>query len=274
MKDLSILIVHYNTPRLLRQTLKGLRRFTPFCSHEVIVIDNNPAARARDYLAPEFPQVKVIESPKNIGFGRGMNLAASAAEGRHFLIFNPDIAVLEGSLDQLVRFLDENPAVGAVGPKLLNPDGSTQFSCYRFAVPLTILARRLPLAEKIPFLKHELDRYLMSDFNHDAAAEIDYILGAALMVRRAAWEQLGGFDPAYFMYFEDQDLCRRLWENGWKVMYCPEVKMVHYHRRETAEGNLLEQITHPLTKFQIRSARHYFRKFKNKTHPRQNKKEV
>lgn len=265
MKDLSILIVHYNTPRLLRQTLKGLVRFAPTCSHEIIVVDNNPAARVADEVRREFPEVKIVLNSENVGFGRGMNTAAVAAEGRYFLIFNPDIAVLEGSLDKLVHFLDDHPEAGAVGPKLLSPDGATQYSCYRFAKPLTILARRFPFAEKIPFLKRELDRYLMSDFDHKTTKEIDYVLGASLLVRRTAWEKLGGFDPAYFMYFEDQDLCHRLWNHGWKVMYLPEAKMVHYHRRETAEGNLVMQIFHPLTKFQIKSAGHYFRKFKNRS---------
>lgn len=264
MKDLSILIVHYNTPRLLRQTLKGLVRFAPTCSHEIIVVDNNPKARVVDEIKREFPEVKVVLNSENIGFGRGMNTAAAVAEGRNFLIFNPDIAVVDDSIDKLVRFLDEHPEVGAVGPKLLSPDGLTQCSCYRFATPLTVLARRFPFAKRIPFLKKELERYLMSDFDHETTKEIEHILGASLLVRRTAWEKLGGFDPAYFMYFEDQDLCRRLWNHGWKVMYLPEAKMVHYHRRETAEGNFLAQLFNPLTKFQIKSALYYFKKFRNK----------
>ncbi|HBR80032.1 MAG: hypothetical protein UX09_C0047G0003 [Candidatus Uhrbacteria bacterium GW2011_GWE2_45_35] len=261
MKDLSIFIVHYNTPRLLRQTLKGLYRFAPNCSHEIIVVDNNPKSRVADQVKSEFPGVKIVVNEKNLGFGRGMNSAAAVADGRHFLIFNPDIAILEGSLDKLVNFLDEHPRVGAVGPKLLNPDRSLQTSCYRFAKPLTILARRLPLAEKIPSLKKELDRYLMNDFDHSSTKEIDYLLGASLLVRREAWEKTGGFDPEYFMYFEDQDLCRHLWQLGWKVMYYPESEIVHYHRRETAEGNLLEQLFNPLTRIQIKSARYYFKKW-------------
>ena len=156
-----------------------------------------------------------------------------AAHGRHFLIFNPDMIVLPGSLEHLTAFLDEHPSVGMVGPKLLHPDGTLQFSCYRFMKPITIVYRRLPLIDCLSCVSRELKRYLMSDWDHTSVASVDYLLGACLLVRREAVEEVGGFDPSYFMYFEDQDWCRRFWQAGWEVVYHPEISMIHYHRRET-----------------------------------------
>jgi hypothetical protein len=108
----------------------------------------------------------------------------------------------------------------------------------------------------------------MEDIDHDQTQEVDYLLGSALCIRRSVFQDLQGFDPKLFMYFEDQDLCRRCWKAGWKVVYHPQASMVHYHRRETAVGGLFAQLTNPLTRIQLHSAWHYFRKFHGEAHPR------
>src|SRR3989339_105221 len=168
--DLSILIVHYNTPRLLRQTLRSIRRAAPRLFYEIFVVDNNPSERLPASLHAEFPEVHILKSEKNIGFASGMNQGMKAAHGRHFLIFNPDMIVLPGSLEHLTAFLDEHPSVGMVGPKLLHPDGTLQFSCYRFMKPITIVYRRLPLIDCLSCVSRELKRYLMSDWDHTSVA--------------------------------------------------------------------------------------------------------
>ncbi|KKR84882.1 MAG: Glycosyl transferase family 2 [Candidatus Uhrbacteria bacterium GW2011_GWA2_41_10] len=270
--DLSILIVHYNPPRLLRQTLRSIRRAAPRLFYEIFVVDNNPSERLPASLHAEFPEVHILKSEKNIGFASGMNQGMKAAHGRHFLIFNPDMIVLPGSLEHLTAFLDEHPSVGMVGPKLLHPDGTLQFSCYRFMKPITIVYRRLPLIDCLSCVSRELKRYLMSDWDHTSVASVDYLLGACLLVRREAVEEVGGFDPSYFMYFEDQDWCRRFWQAGWEVVYHPEISMIHYHRRETAEGGFFRQLFRPLTHIQLRSAWRYFRKFRGQPYSYERKK--
>ncbi len=264
--DVSILIVHYNTPGLLRQTLKGIRRSLPSVVHEVIVVDNNPDARIGEMMK-EFPEVKLIESAKNAGFGAGMNAAMKVATGRYLFVFNPDIALFSGVLEELVRYMDANPKVGMCGPQLLNPDGSLQLSCYRFMRPMTVIGRRVSFSRLVPSVRADLDAYLMKDWDHKETRDVDYLLGAAMFARREAIEAVGGFDEAFFVYFEEQDWCRRFWKAGWRVVYHPAAKLVHYHRRETAEGGLLAQLLNPLTHIQIRSAIYYFRKYRNEPHP-------
>ncbi len=268
MKDVSILIVHYNTPGLLRQTLKGIRRSAPRIGYEVIVVDNNPNLRIEEMVAKEFPETIIITSPENLGYGKGMNLAIKKASGRYIFVGNPDICLFPGVFEELVAFMDEHADVGMVGPQLLNPDGSIQYSCYRFMHPSVILYRRVPLLGKMKKAKQTVDKYLMKDFDHQETRDVDYLLGAAILVRRKALDEVGLFDPRYFMYFEDQDLCRRFWKAGWRVVYHPKVKLVHYHRRETAEGGFLAQLRNPLTRIQMRSAWYYFKKFRGEPNPR------
>lgn len=261
--DISILIVGYKNHRLVRQTLKGILRVAPAVSCETIVIENDPTG-ATTKMCEEFPWVKVIDHRKNIGFGRAMNLGIEAARGRYILVFNPDVVVLPGAFEELVKYLDEHPDVGMVGPQLHNPDGTLQYSCYRYTEPKTVLYRRLPFVRHFKSVQRHLDDYVMADWDHGETREVNYLLGAAMLIRRQALDQVGGFDPVYFMYFEDQDLCRRFWNAGWKVVYHPKAKLIHYHRRETAEGGFLQQLFHPLTRIQIKSAIYYFKKHRQK----------
>lgn len=268
MKDVSILIVHYNTPGLLRQTLKGIERSQQQHSHEVIVVDNNPQMRVHDMIREEFPETQVIVTERNLGFGGAMNQALAQARGRYLFIFNPDIATFEGQIDQLRVFMDAHPDVGMVGPKLLNPDRSLQWSSYTFMDPFIIPYRRVPLLRSMKFAKRRVEEYLMSEWDHAQTRDVDYLLGAAMFVRREAYEQVGGFDSKFFVYFEDQDWCRRFWEANWRVVYHPHAWFVHYHRRETAEGGFWKQIRNPLTRVQIGSAMYYYRKYKGQPNPR------
>lgn len=266
-KDISILIVHYNTPGLLRQTLKGIFVSKQHVSYEVIVVDNNPKMRIQDWVQKEFPLVKVIVSDRNLGFGGGMNLAFGHACGRYIFVFNPDIATFDNSLDQLTQFMDQHTDVGMLGPKLLNPDKSLQYSCYRFMNPRVIFYRRVPFLRSLSFAKRAVDAYQMKDWDHSSVSDVDYLLGAAMFVRKDAYQQVGGFDPNFFVYFEDQDWCRRFWLAGWRIMYHPGIIFIHYHRRETAEGSFWQQMRNPLTRIQIKSAIYYYRKYRHQPNP-------
>lgn len=265
--DVSILIVGYKNARLVRQTLKGIRRASPALSYEILLVENDPNGTTAA-MAAEFPEVTVIGDRKNLGFGGGMNLGIQAARGRYILVFNPDVIVLPGAFEELVGYLDAHPDVGIVGPQLRNPDGSLQYSCYRFMEPKTVLCRRLPFVRRLSFVKRHLDAYVLAEWDHAEPRNVDYLLGASMLIRREALDQVGGFDPAYFMYFEDQDLCRRFWKAGWKVVYDPKAQLIHYHRRETADGNFLQQLLHPLTRIQMQSAVYYFRKYRGEPNPR------
>ncbi len=266
--DVSIIIVHLNTPGLLRQTLRAVRRAEPKVSFEIVLSENDADARGLSLVREQFPEVRTVDNGGNVGFGAGMNAGFKAARGRYVFIYNPDILLTSGSLEELVRHMDENPGVGMIAPRLHNPDGSLQYSCYAFMEPKTVVYRRVPLLRGLPFAKRHVDAYLMADWDHATTRDVDYALGAAMLVRREALDAVGGFDPAFFVYFEDQDLCRRLWKAGWRVTYHPKATLIHYHRRETAAGGFLSQLLRPLTRVQMRSAVYYFRKYRGERNPR------
>ena len=270
--DVSILIVHTYEKELLRQTLKGIRRAAPKVSYEVIVIDNNPVAGLSEVLKTEFPDTFYFVNKKNIGFGGAMNVGIKKARGRYILVFNPDIIVQPESLEEMVRFMDENSEVGMCGPKLLNPDRSLQYSCYRLPTYLLPVYRRTPIG-KINRFKKIVEHYLMMHDDHSKTMDVDSLIGAALFCRREALDTAGLFDEQYFMYYEDNDLCRRFWENGYKVKYYPKAEMVHYHRRASADGGLFNQLFNRFTWIQISSFIKYIKKYRGKKNPRENFKQ-
>lgn len=265
---LSILIVHTFERRLVRQTLRAIRRAAPRLHYEVVIVDNNPAAGMYDMLRKEFPDVRYTAMDANRGFGAAMNKGIAMARGKYVLIFNPDIIVSPGSLEDLHAYMETNPDVGIAGPKLLNPDGTLQFSCNRYHEPMIPVYRRTPLG-KFGFAERAIDRFLMKDDSHEEVKEVDWLMGSSLFTRRAALDEVGVFDDGFFMYFEDTDLCRRFWERGWRVMYFPKVSMVHYHRRASNDGSLWSQLRSPLTWQHIRSAIRFFKKYAGKANPRE-----
>lgn len=265
--DVSIIIVHTFEKRLVRQTLRGLRRAAPKIRYEVIVVDNNPPEGMEDVLRTEFPEVRYMRNPKNIGFGAAMNVGIKASRGRYVLIFNPDIVVQPGSLEELVRFMDQYQDVGVCGPQLQNPDGSLQYSCYRLPTFMLPAYRRTPLG-MLSFGKHAVSHYMMYEDDHSQTMDVDSLIGAALFTRREALQDVGLFDERFFMYYEDNDLCRRFWEKGYRVVYHPLAHMVHYHRRASADGGLFRQLMSRFAWIHIHSAIKYFLKYRGVTDPR------
>ncbi|MFA6522304.1 MAG: glycosyltransferase family 2 protein [Patescibacteria group bacterium] len=265
--DVSILIVQTFEVRKVRQTIRNIYRAAPQVSFEIIVIDNNPAAGMHAILEKEFPHVRYIALDRNKGFGGGMNEGIRIANGRYILVFNPDIVVEAQSLETLTRFMDAHPDVGVVGPKLVNPNGSLQFSCYRLPPLLWPVYRRTPLG-KTAVGKQVIEEYLMTANPHAETQDVDALIGAALFCRRTDLQAIGLFDERFFMYYEDNDLCRRFWERGKRVVYLPSASMIHYHRRASADGSLLQQCFSRFTWIQIASFVRYMQKYFRAPNPR------
>lgn len=253
---------------MLRQTLRGLRRAAPTLRVEVIVIDNNPSAGIESVLRQEFPEVRYFRNERNLGFGGAMNVGIREAQGEYILIFNPDIIVKPGSLEALKQFMDEHADVGVCGPRLTNPDGSLQYSCYRLPTMFLPVFRRTPLG-KTKIGRRVVAHYLMHDDDHSETMDVDALIGACLFTRREALAQVGLFDERFFLYYEDNDLCRRFWENGLRVVYHPKAEMMHYHRRASADGGLLKQIRSRITWIHIHSHLKYQRKYRGSANPRE-----
>jgi len=224
--DLSVCIVNWNTRPDLEQAIASILADASGVQVEVVVVDNASSDGSGELVRARFPAVTLVESGSNLGFARGYNLAAGRTVGRHILMLNPDTEVRPGALRELVGFLDSNAEAGAAGPRLLNRDGSLQFSCRRFPRPLAALFRNTPLGKLVPGNRFTRD-YLMEDWDHHAAREVDWLSGAAICIRRQAWEQVGGFDEGFFMYAEDIDWCWRARQAGWRVCYVPQAVVVH-----------------------------------------------
>lgn len=224
--DLSVCIVNWNTRCDLEEALGSILNSDPGVKLEVVVLDNASEDGSAEMVRGRFPTVALLESGDNLGFARGYNRAAGEAKGRHLLMLNPDTVVGEGALARLVSFLDSEPEAGAAGPRLVNEDGSLQFSCRRFPGALAAVFRNTPLGRLAPGNRYTRD-YLMSDWDHGEEREVDWISGAAMCIRREAWEGVGGFDEGYFMYAEDMDWCLRAREAGWRICYVPEAVVVH-----------------------------------------------
>ncbi len=258
--DLSVVILNWNVRDLLRGCLRSLLRASgegevdgrPLAV-EIIVVDSASADGSAGMVEQEFPEVRLIASGENLGYSRGNNLGLAASRGRHLLVLNPDTQVAAGALRTLVAYTEAHPQAGILGPRLLNADGSPLPSRRRFPTLATAFFESTWFQGVAP--RRLLDRYYARDLPEDAAAEVEWVTGACLLVRRAVYEQIGGFDEGFFMYSEELDYCRRARAAGWQVVYFPEAVVYHF------EGKSSEQaVPERHLRFQ-RSKIRYFRKY-------------
>lgn len=267
MTKLSIIIVNYRTGPLTKALVESLLAQQLPEKTEIIVVDNNSKDDSVLLLRSDFPEITVIDNKENIGLAAGVNKAIAVAKGEYYLILNPDMIALPGSVKYLTQFMETNPKVGVSGGKLLSPNGQLQYSCYRFYKPMTIVYRRTYLG-KTAQGRLETGRFLMKDVSHTQAQAVDWLMGACLMVRAQAIKDVGGMDERFFLYFEDVDWCRRFWQAGWSVMYVPQAEFSHFHQRSSERGALLGILTNRATRAHIASAIKYFWKFRGQPNPR------
>ena len=230
--DLSITICSWNTIDDLRDCLNSLQAIRDEANFEVIVVDNNSEDGSEKMTAESFPWVTLYALKENLGFTGGQNYAMSRRKGNHALPLNSDTIVHPGAIKGLLEYLTQNNEVGIVAPKLLNPDGTLQLSCRRFPNPVAALFRNTFIGKLFPNNKFTRD-YLMQDWSHDAPREVDWVSGAAFLARGELLESIGLFDPEYFMFCEDVDLCFRCWQSGAKVVYLPHFTITHAIGRST-----------------------------------------
>lgn len=226
--DVTISIVSYNTCDDLRNCLASLqaRRDEGEVTVEVVVADNQSVDGSVDMVRAEFPWVRVVETRGNLGYGRANNAGLAEARGRYYFVLNADTEVQPGALKVMRDFMDESPKAGCVGAQLILRDGSTQTSCARDPGLLAVFWEQTYLDKLLPN-NTITGNYLMTDWDYKDRREVEQVCGACLFVRREAWKQIDGFDPAYFMYFEDTDFCIRLRRAGWSIYFIPEARIHH-----------------------------------------------
>jgi N-acetylglucosaminyl-diphospho-decaprenol L-rhamnosyltransferase len=218
----TAVVVNFNAGRHLASCLRSLRRAGVT---ERIVVDNASVDDSRAVALAADPDHTWIDSGGNLGYGRAANLGAAASSRPHLLICNPDLEVGERSVVALLARLEAEPALGLVGPLVRNPDGTIYPSARTFPDLVDAIGHGLlgAVAPDNRFTR----RYRLLDWDHEEAARVDWVSGACLLARRTAWEAVRGFDPAYFMYLEDVDLCWRLRAAGWGIGFEPAAEVLH-----------------------------------------------
>ena len=259
----SVIIVNFNHKYFPKLAVEALEKSKTDSTFEIIVVDNaSTDSESRGFLkkASMEGRITLINSPKNVGFGAGNNLGAKIATGEYLFLHNPDVVVSPESIRKMTDFMEKNPDIGLIGPKLIYSSGKVQESCRRLMGFFDLVLNRTFLG-RLPIFKERVSKYLMGDFDHDKIQDVDLLTGAAMFIRRNVFEKIGGFDKRYFLFMEDFDLCRKVRAAGKRVVYYPEVALEHYQKR-LSQGSLLSVVRKKVFWLHVSSAIKYFIKWK------------
>ncbi|MCL4354480.1 glycosyltransferase family 2 protein [Patescibacteria group bacterium] len=229
MKDLSIVIISYNTKDLTGECVESIKKnVSAKISYEIIVVDNDSKDGSVDFLKNKFPDVLVIASKENLGFSKANNVGIKKSVGRYVLCLNSDTVVYPGVLEYMINFMDKNKEVGASTCELETPNGEIDDASHRgFPTPWNALTHFSGLSKIFPHSKL-FSGYWQGWKDLTKIHEIDVLAGAFMLIRREAGEEAGWWDEDYFFYGEDVDFCYQLKQKGWKIYYVPTVKILHY----------------------------------------------
>lgn len=230
--QLDVCIVSWRTRDLLRACLQSLVGRSEVA--QIVVVDNASADGTVEMVRGEFPSVNLIANSANRGFAAGSNQALRAGEAPFALLLNPDTEVRANALRALLDVFEQETSAGAAAPQLLLPDGSIQRSCRSFPDPGAVLSDALGLA-RLFRRSRTFGRYRLTYWDHDSRREVDQPMASALALRRAALEEVGLFDESFPLYFNDVDLCYRLRQAGWRIIFEPAAKVTHHHGSSTRQ---------------------------------------
>jgi GT2 family glycosyltransferase len=261
LADVSILIISFNTRDLLRECLQSTCDEAARLRSEILVVDNGSRDGSAEMVAEEFPQVRLIRSDVNLGFGNANNLALEHARGRYFVLLNSDAFLAKGSLECAIRHMDETPRCAMGGALLVGRDGEVQPSARSFhtvwgdALVLTGLAARFPESKFF-------GRFDRTWADVRTAAQVDWVPGAFAILRPEALAKVGCFDPDFFLYYEEVDLCLRLKRAGYEVWYWPDIEVTHIGGESSRQLKSLEfsGTAAQVVLWRMRSSMLYYRK--------------
>jgi N-acetylglucosaminyl-diphospho-decaprenol L-rhamnosyltransferase len=255
--DLSVVVVSYNTAHLLKRMFAALDRAKGSLRLQIIVVDNASTDNSVDILEAQYPAVTLIKNSKNVGFGRANNQAISHITGRHTLLLNTDAFVAPETLEKTISFMDSHPRCGIVGVKLVSEDGMLQPSCRYFPTPWNVFLQKTGLARLFP--GHRLvDNF---SWDHASVRPCDWVPGCFYLVRGKVIEQIGLFDPRFFLYYEEVDHCRAVKTAGWEVIYYPSTEVVHIGGESAKSNSAISKVGRQISPLQIESELLYYRKY-------------
>lgn len=219
--DVSLIVVSHNTRVHLDRCLTELGS-----GHEVIVVDTGSTDGSQELVRDRFPHARLLSPAGNPGYGGASNAGIALASGQHLVVMNADTWPLPQAVERLVEFADGEPSAGVVGPRLRNPDGTLQPSVRGFPTLWRLATEYLFLRHLAP-RSRALNAFYGSGFDHSSRREVDFVVGAVMLVRREMLDEIGGFDTSFFMFNEEVDLCYRARKSGWRVVYWPGSEFVH-----------------------------------------------
>jgi GT2 family glycosyltransferase/lipopolysaccharide/colanic/teichoic acid biosynthesis glycosyltransferase len=226
--DLSVIVVSFNSAGFIERCLASVETCLRAVNHEICVVDNASSDGSARLVRERFPRVTVIENLENLGFAAGVNRGLDATRGCYVLWLNPDAELLDGGVGDLIDYFEKHPRVGIIGPQLLDPSGEVQLSCRSFPSLRTALFHRYSLLTRWFPKNPGSSEYLLSDWDHGTAREVDWVSGACLLHRRHLLDAIGPLDEGFFMYCEDVDFCLRARQAGWRVHYHPGMQVLHH----------------------------------------------
>lgn len=253
MIDLTISIVNWNTKNYLKQCLQSIIEKIVDIAYEIIVVDNNSEDGSVDMVQSNFPEIKLIRNNTNFGFAKASNQAYKISSGKYILLLNPDIEIVNSAVQGMIDFMESNPRVGALGPKLITSNGNLDPSCRNIPNFFTDFVESSFL--DILFPKSKFFNYLkMGNWNHNQIREVEQLKGACILFRREALEKSGFMDEQFFMYYEEVDLCYRIKKTGCKIYFLPRVEVIHHG------GGSAKQIESEAIYQRLKSKIKFFRK--------------
>ena len=254
--DVTAVIVNYNTRDLLRPCIDALRASAVGMRLQTVIVDNASRDESAALLRAEYADCELLFNTENVGFGRANNQALALARGKYLLLLNTDAFVAPDSLERCMRYMDENPRCGLLGVRLEGRDGELQPSCRYFPTPwsefllTTGLSRWFPRAQMVDDLA----------WDHATVRECDWVPGCYYLVRRSVVDEVGLFDPRFFLYYEEVDHCRAVKAAGWRVVFYPDTTVVHIGGESAKTDAALTGAGRQISALQIESGLLYYRK--------------
>ena len=238
--DLSIIIVSWNTQDLLRKCLNSIYQNLDGLNLEIFVVDNNSSDKTAQMVKAEFPQVNLITNNKNLGFAKANNQAIKQVKGEYLLLLNPDTEILNNGLIKSLQFMKSHQSCGVMGPKMLFEDKSLQPSVRRWPRPWPIFLMLIKAQKFFKGLK-AIDYYLYKDFDYNKEQAVDQVMGAFMLIPKEVMAKVGLLDERFFIWFEEVDFCKRVWQNGYSVIYNPDIQLIHYGGRSFSQQPIISK---------------------------------
>lgn len=230
--QLAVITINHHHAEPIKKMIESLYTSTKSVNFRTFLVNNTPDEIIENWLNENFPDVRIYENTKPRGFAENINqMILEHPSFDYYLLLNPDVICLPGMIENLITVMEKDVQIGVVGPRLLNFDGSVQPSRRRFASFRVLIYRALHLDKVIKNLP-AVNHYLMINEDFDSISEVDWVTGAIMLLRKKALDDVGLLDERFFLYFEDEDLCCRMWQKGWKVCYLTEATAYHAHMAE------------------------------------------